>query len=113
MGKLFKASKNNKHAEIYPLSDSPNDVVFEQIQEDYNSLKAKIPSDFWAELKHQGLIEPSASLVACLAPVAIMLRAELRRSAHMLPLSAESGHLKSCCSSQRPSRTQWRRPRVA
>jgi D-threo-aldose 1-dehydrogenase len=64
VGKLFKASKNNKHAEIYPLSDSPNDVVFEQIQEDYNSLKAKIPSDFWAELKHQGLIEPSASLPA-------------------------------------------------
>ena len=29
VGKLFKASKNNKHAEIYPLSDSPNDVVFD------------------------------------------------------------------------------------
>jgi D-threo-aldose 1-dehydrogenase len=29
VGKLFKASKTNKHAEIYPLSDSPNDVVFD------------------------------------------------------------------------------------
>ncbi len=29
VGKLFKASKNNKHAEIFPLSDSPNDVVFD------------------------------------------------------------------------------------
>ncbi|WP_426426254.1 aldo/keto reductase [Bradyrhizobium genosp. A] len=29
VGKLFKASKNNGHAEIYPLSDSPNDVVFD------------------------------------------------------------------------------------
>ena len=28
-GKLFKASKNNRHAEIYPLSDSPNDIVFD------------------------------------------------------------------------------------
>lgn len=36
----------------------------QQIQEDYNSLKAKIPSDFWAELKQQGLIDPSASLPA-------------------------------------------------
>ena len=36
----------------------------EQIQEDYNSLKAKIPSDFWAELKQQGLIEPNASIPA-------------------------------------------------
>src|SRR5664280_2872745 len=27
VGKLFKASKNNRHAEIYPLSDSPNDIV--------------------------------------------------------------------------------------
>jgi hypothetical protein len=26
---LFKASKNDRHAEIYPLSDSPNDVVFD------------------------------------------------------------------------------------
>jgi len=26
---LFKASKNNRHAEIYPLSDSPNDIVFD------------------------------------------------------------------------------------
>src|SRR3954447_22905584 len=29
VGKLFKASKTNKHAEIYPLSDSPNDIVFD------------------------------------------------------------------------------------
>src|SRR6201985_1521281 len=29
VGKLFKASKKNKHAEIYPLSDSPNDIVFD------------------------------------------------------------------------------------
>jgi hypothetical protein len=29
VGKLFKASKNNQHAEIYPLSDSPNDIVFD------------------------------------------------------------------------------------
>src|SRR6202042_2160388 len=29
VGKLFKASKNNKHAEIYPLSDSPNDIVYD------------------------------------------------------------------------------------
>jgi D-threo-aldose 1-dehydrogenase len=35
-----------------------------QIQEDWNSLQAKIPSDFWAELKKQGLIEKNASLPA-------------------------------------------------
>jgi hypothetical protein len=29
VGKLFKASKNNRHAEIYPLSDSPKDIVFD------------------------------------------------------------------------------------
>ncbi len=29
VGKLFRASKNNRHAEIYPLSDSPNDIVFD------------------------------------------------------------------------------------
>jgi D-threo-aldose 1-dehydrogenase len=29
VGKLFKASKRNRHAEIYPLSDSPNDVVYD------------------------------------------------------------------------------------
>src|SRR6202012_1785002 len=29
VGKLFKASKNNKHAEVSPLSDSPNDIVFD------------------------------------------------------------------------------------
>jgi hypothetical protein len=32
--------------------------------EDYNSLGTKIPSDFWAELKQQGLIEPNASIPA-------------------------------------------------
>ena len=36
----------------------------EQFQEDYNSLGTKIPSDFWAELKQQGLIEPNASISA-------------------------------------------------
>ena len=36
----------------------------EQIQEDYNSLNAKIPPDFWAELRRQGLIEPNASIPA-------------------------------------------------
>src|SRR6201994_4281737 len=35
-----------------------------QIQEDWNSLQAKIPSDFWSDLKEQGLIEKSASLPA-------------------------------------------------
>ena len=34
----------------------------QQIQEDYNSLQAKIPSEFWAELKQQGLIEAEAAL---------------------------------------------------
>lgn len=29
VGKLFKASKDNKHAEIFPLSDSPNDVIYD------------------------------------------------------------------------------------
>jgi len=29
VGKLFNASKNNRHAEIYKLSDSPNDTVFD------------------------------------------------------------------------------------
>jgi D-threo-aldose 1-dehydrogenase len=38
-----------------------------QIQEDYNSLQAKIPSEFWAELRQLGLIEANASLPA--APV--------------------------------------------
>ena len=28
-GKLFKALKNNRHTEIYPLSDTPNDIVFD------------------------------------------------------------------------------------
>jgi len=34
----------------------------QQIQEDWNSLQAKIPSDFWTELKQQGLIEANAAL---------------------------------------------------
>jgi hypothetical protein len=29
VGKLFKAAKHNRHAEYYPLSDSPNDIVFD------------------------------------------------------------------------------------
>ena len=29
VGKLLKASRNNRHADIYPLSDSPNDVVID------------------------------------------------------------------------------------
>jgi len=29
VGKLFKASKNNRHAEIFPFSDSPNDLVID------------------------------------------------------------------------------------
>jgi D-threo-aldose 1-dehydrogenase len=29
VGKLLKASKHNKHADYYPLSDSPNDVEFD------------------------------------------------------------------------------------
>jgi D-threo-aldose 1-dehydrogenase len=36
----------------------------QQIQEDWNSLQAKIPRDFWAELRQQGLIEQNASLPA-------------------------------------------------
>ena len=36
----------------------------EQIQEDFNSLGTKIPSDFWAELKQQGLIHANASIPA-------------------------------------------------
>jgi D-threo-aldose 1-dehydrogenase len=33
-----------------------------QIQEDFNSLHAKIPSQFWVELKQLGLVETNASL---------------------------------------------------
>jgi D-threo-aldose 1-dehydrogenase len=29
VGKLFKASKTNAHADYFPLSDSPNDIVFD------------------------------------------------------------------------------------
>ena len=32
----------------------------QQIQEDWNSMQAKIPASFWAELKREKLIEPSA-----------------------------------------------------
>lgn len=32
----------------------------QQIQEDYNSMYAKIPAEFWSELKHEKLIEPNA-----------------------------------------------------
>lgn len=35
-----------------------------QISEDYNSMRAKIPPDFWVELQEQGLIEPDAALPA-------------------------------------------------
>ena len=36
----------------------------QQIAEDYNSLQAKIPSEFWTELKQRALIESDASLPA-------------------------------------------------
>jgi D-threo-aldose 1-dehydrogenase len=29
VGKLFKASRNNRHAQIFPFSDSPNDLVID------------------------------------------------------------------------------------
>jgi D-threo-aldose 1-dehydrogenase len=29
VGKLMRASRNNRHAELFPLSDSPNDVVYD------------------------------------------------------------------------------------
>lgn len=29
VGKLFKASKNNRHAEVFPMSGSPNDLVID------------------------------------------------------------------------------------
>lgn len=29
VGKLFKASRENRHADYFPLSDSPNDIVFD------------------------------------------------------------------------------------
>ena len=31
-----------------------------QIQQDWNSMQAKIPSDFWKELKHEGLVDRQA-----------------------------------------------------
>lgn len=36
----------------------------QQIQENWNSLQAKIPPEFWAELQREGLIEAGASLPA-------------------------------------------------
>ncbi len=36
----------------------------QQIIEDYNSMQAKIPANFWAELKQEGLIEADAALPA-------------------------------------------------
>jgi D-threo-aldose 1-dehydrogenase len=35
-----------------------------QIREDWNSLQAKIPSEFWTDLQREHLIEPEASLPA-------------------------------------------------
>ena len=35
-----------------------------QIEEDWNSLQAKIPAEFWSELQQQHLIEADASLPA-------------------------------------------------
>nr|AJW29492.1 D-threo-aldose 1-dehydrogenase [Sphingomonas sp. JE1] len=29
VGKLFKASKNNRHADVFPLSDSPSDLIMD------------------------------------------------------------------------------------
>lgn len=34
----------------------------QQILEDYNSMQAKVPADFWAELKHEKLVEENAVL---------------------------------------------------
>ncbi|SFV19831.1 hypothetical protein [Bradyrhizobium arachidis] len=36
----------------------------QQIEEDWNSLQAKIPNSFWDDLKSEGLIEPGAFLPA-------------------------------------------------
>jgi D-threo-aldose 1-dehydrogenase len=35
-----------------------------QILEDWNSLQARIPADFWSELREQRLIEPGAAVPA-------------------------------------------------
>jgi D-threo-aldose 1-dehydrogenase len=35
-----------------------------QILEDYNSMQAKIPAEFWQELKQSGLIEQAAAVPA-------------------------------------------------
>jgi len=34
----------------------------QQISEDWNSIQAKIPEDFWADLLHEKLIDPNAQL---------------------------------------------------
>jgi D-threo-aldose 1-dehydrogenase len=34
----------------------------QQISEDWNSMQAKIPQDFWAELVQEKLIDPNAQL---------------------------------------------------
>ena len=39
----------------------------QQISEDYNSMRSKIPPDFWAELKQQKLIDANAALPAAVA----------------------------------------------
>jgi len=36
----------------------------QQIQADYNSMQAKIPADFWSELRHEKLIEANAAIPA-------------------------------------------------
>ena len=55
-----------------PFSAAPDVAValvvgarsHQQIAEDYNSLQAKIPPEFWAELKRKALIEYDASIPA-------------------------------------------------
>jgi len=34
----------------------------QQILEDWNSLRAKVPAEFWNDLRGQGLIEPGAAV---------------------------------------------------
>src|ERR1700754_3849877 len=36
----------------------------QQISQDWNSLQAKIPADFWSELRQEKLIDPNAKLPA-------------------------------------------------
>jgi hypothetical protein len=49
---------------VLSATDTGAGMDSEQIAEEYNSPQAKIPSEFWAELKHQALIESDASLPA-------------------------------------------------